>query len=173
VEPPAYTPVTAVPAYLEPAPRRSRGLVIGVVAAALAVLCGLGGVAGFLLARDGDGGSSGGGSAPRTQDPVSAEPTPPSDSPAPGGSAHTVIYEVSGGSGPAIITYATDGAPAPEQVDLPWRKELTVTDRPNLAMVFALQFSHAPLTCRILVDGQEVTTETSDNSVTCTHVVVD
>jgi hypothetical protein len=164
--------------YLEGTPRRSRGLVIGVVLASVALLCGLGGVAGFLLARDSDGGS---GATPRGESPVpaeqtpsaNAEPTPPANAQPPGGRGHTVVYEVSGGSGSAIITYNAGGAPTPDQVDLPWRTEVTVAGRVNLLMVFAVHFSSDPLTCRILVDGQEVTTATSDNAVTCTHLVGD
>lgn len=167
MDPTAYLPVTAVPAYLEDPPGRSRGLVIGlVVVAAVLALCGLGGVGGYLLARDSDGKT---GAAAQTESPVSAPS--PSDAPGPSEGEHKVVYEVSGGSGTAIVTYTGDGASAPDRVKLPWRTEVTVAGRTNLLVLLAIQFSRDPLTCRILVDGQEVTSKTSDNTVTCTHVV--
>jgi hypothetical protein len=169
VDPTAYLPVTAVPAYLEDPPGRSRGLIIGlVVVAAVLALCGVGGVGGYLLARDNDGKT---GAAAQTESPVSAPSPSPSDAPAPSEGEHTVVYEVSGGSGTAIVGYTGDGPSAPDRVELPWRTEVTVAGNTNLLVLLAIQFSRGPLTCRILVDGQEVTSETSDNTVTCTHVV--
>jgi hypothetical protein len=163
----AYPPVTGVPGYAVGTGRRSRGVVIGVIAAAAALLlCGVCGGAGFLLARGDNGGKQSGASTP-----VPAAPAP--SSAAQPGAAHTVVYEVTGGSGSAIVAYAVNAGASPDEVGLPWRKEVTVDRGSFLVTVFAVRFEGGPLTCRVLVDGREVTRNTSDNAVTCTHLVVD
>jgi hypothetical protein len=154
-------PVTAPPAYGPITTQRSRVVVIAVVVTAVAMLlCGLCGVAGYLLARDDNEASS-------TPSPAPAVPSPTA-----AGSSHTIVYEVTG-DGSAIITYLAPGGPKPDQVSLPWRQEVTVDRGGFLATVFALRFEGGTLGCRVLVDGQEVAKDSSDNAVTCTHVIPD
>jgi hypothetical protein len=157
-------PVTAPPAYGPITTQRSRVVVIGAVVTAVAVLlCGLCGVAGFLLARDSDNGNK---AAPARSSPR------PAPSPTAAQGKHTIVYEVSG-DGSAIVTYLAPGGPKPDQVSLPWRQELTVDRGSFLATVFAFRFEGGTIECRVLVDGQEVAKDSSDNEVTCTHVIAD
>jgi hypothetical protein len=188
---PVESPVTAVPMY--GTGRRTRALAVGVLATALVVLlCGVCGIAGFLLSRrTSQGGpvsaqaaaspeqtskaasparaSKSAAPARTSKAPVAAAPT------APESGTHTVVYEVSGNTDSAFVTYAVNvnvGA-APEDIDLPWRKQVTVDSRSFLVTVLAVHIRGGPLSCRILVDGREITKNTSDNTVTCTHLVVD
>jgi hypothetical protein len=173
---PVQPPVTALPAYDGGTARRTRALAIGVLATALVVLlCGVCGVAGFLLSRGTSGGKQA--AAPATQAPASpakASQAPVAAGPAsPGRGAHTVVYELTGNTDTALVTYAVNIGASPEEVDLPWRKQVTVDNHSFLVTVLAVHLRGGPLTCRILVDGREIAKNTSDNAVTCTHLVVD
>jgi hypothetical protein len=146
-------------------------MVVGAVAAVL--LCGICGIGGFLLASGNDDGQA---SAPGTAAPavVPATPAPTTlaaTATTPAGTAHTIVYEVNGGTGPAIITYAIDAGASPNEFSLPWRKEVSVDRKSFLATVFAIRLEGGQLTCRVLVDGQEVASNTSDNAVACTYLV--
>lgn len=172
-----YPPVAGAPGYgygYGPAPaQRSRGVVIAVVIAGVLVLiCGLC-TAGLLIAGHLDSSADGGAATPAT----SANPVVPGlPSSLPTGrlspSTHTIVYEVSGGSGTADIIYSdADGAKETKKVDLPWRTEMARTGVIFAAMVSGIGTDSNPLTCRILVDGHEAMKRTSAGFVTCTHIV--
>jgi hypothetical protein len=161
---PAFEPVTAIPAYTDPPRRRSTALTVGIVITSVVILlCGLCGVAGYLVSRHASGGQEAKPPAPTR----TAAPTP-----SPTTAGHHIVYEVSGDQGTTVVTYATSGGAKPDEVSLPWRKEITVDRDTFVAMVFALHFQGGPLTCRVLVDGEEITKNTSDHAVTCTRLVV-
>lgn len=171
---PVEPPVTAVPAYRGGTARRARALAIGVLATAFVVLlCGVLGIAGFLLSRGTSDGERAPAAAP-TQAVASPARTGEAAGPAsPASGAHTVVYELSGSTDTALVTYAVNVGASPEEVDLPWRKQVTVDSHSFLVTILAVHFRGGPLTCRIVVDGREIAKNTSDNAVTCTHLVVD
>jgi Mycobacterium membrane protein len=166
--PPAYPPITAVPAYLQETARGSRGLAIG-VGVGLVVAVALGGLIGvgtFLILHNGNNSASG----PKPAPVPSEAPSPRSSIPGlPGGSPHTVVYEVTG-DGDATVAYLgyRDFLDMhSERVDLPWRKEITTDTGLLPATLTAYGFSDSQLSCRISVDGTEVDSDTDDGSVVC------
>ncbi len=183
---PVGSPVTAVPAYGGTG-RRARAVALGVLATALVVLlCGVCGIAGFLLSRGTSGPEPASAPAPtqatasparagapaRTNEAAEPGRTNEAAEPAPRAGAHTVVYELTGSTDTALVTYAVNAGASPTDVDLPWRKQVTVDSRSFLVTVIAVHLRGGPLTCRILVDGREIAKNTSDNAVTCTHLVV-
>jgi hypothetical protein len=86
----------------------------------------------------------------------SGDSSPPSRLPA---STHTVLYEVTGSGASPEIRYVTDGVAASDAVDnvnLPWRKQLTVTVGPGLGiaqLVASNNNTADSISCSVAVDG--------------------
>jgi len=88
---------------------------------------------------------------------------------------HTVTYKVLG-SGSGLVTYTKEGFQQ-EQVNgakLPWSKDLTfkndITAFSGLSLVVQHSRGGGDITCKILVDGTEVSSSTSSGAyavVTC------
>ena len=82
-------------------------------------------------------------------------------------SKHTVVYQVDGTGDAPEIRYLVDGIAASETVDkvnLPWRKELTLTVGPGLgiAQILANNGEYGDqITCSISVDGVVVNKNTA------------
>lgn len=102
---------------------------------------------------------SGGSDGPLTdEDPSQRRPT-------------LAVYEVTG-PGTADITYDPGDGPevTEEEVELPWRKEVTVDNRLDLtvtAIVPGFDVNSEPFTCRIILDGEEIAQESELHAVTC------
>lgn len=183
---PQYPPTAQFPV-VTPAPpgapsRRARGGLLAGIAAAVIIsmlLCIGGIITAVALTQDG-GGDRGAATAgpptpaPATEPAEDASPTRP-----PTATEHVVVYEVTG-DGPANVTYLKDAKGGTEQVgraDLPWRAETNMGDNAFVATVLAIRVGAAKgtLTCRLLVDGVEVSTRSSDGrfaAVTCADLVL-
>jgi hypothetical protein len=160
-------------------------MAIGVgIALVLAIaVCGVIGVGSFLLLGNGETGSSAE-PAPATvpsEEPARAFPTdlptdlptalptffltaPPTDGP-----PRAVVLEAGGGGGTAQVMYpGTSGFLdlQSEQVDLPWRKELTVPGQLSVLMT-VISLTGDRVTCRVTLDGREVTSASGEGIVTC------
>jgi hypothetical protein len=182
-----YGPRPAAP------PRKSNIPLVAVIVAVALLLCGGVATTGVLLAH------SVANKAKNAVKPLT-EPTWPTDAPglptdAPGlglpsglptdgsgltGQKINVTYEVTG-NGPAEIIYAEKLGAGPTRLDnvsLPW-KFTTSMDTPALVSVIAMRVdtSDGQVTCRALVDGQEVKKSTSGKSAfataACTYFAID
>jgi hypothetical protein len=177
---PPYDPNAAYPGYAGQPRRRRSGLVVGLVIAAVVVICAALGVAGAVLfvnvAKDvvasGD-----------TPNPQPAGPGPSSDNADQndnGGQDQgdgEIVLEVSG-DGPATIVYGAGnkGTDTARNVDLPWRITLPRDGDAQLVTVLASRVSidDGEVTCRILLNGTELQTQTKTGKVaiaTCITVV--
>lgn len=188
--PPSYPPVTAPPAYGQGPAGGSRRLVLGVVVAVVfaIALCAVIGVGGLLVLGDNRGGSS--------SDPVAVAPSQaPSDAPGqavptgfpsvfplpslfpfpgpPDDTPHDIVYDVTGAADTATVVYlrADDAAVQTEQVNLPWRREVTPGTGIVATTLTAFSPSGKTISCRITVDGQQVAADTDDAMVVCIGVV--
>jgi hypothetical protein len=185
--PPQYGPYGPVPPG-GPARRGGSTALLWVLIAGFAVLlCGGAGVAGVLAYRTG-GDDPGVAADPTRRSPVDPDPAPeqtqppevpPTTAPNPGAGG-VITYEVTG-DGPAAITYLRDDASGAQRVTdakLPWRVEVPVAETSYLVSVIASRTgtSEGTLTCRVLVDGQEVLTKTNDGrfaTVVCMKLIFD
>jgi hypothetical protein len=75
------------------------------------------------------------------------------------------------GAGHAIITFGSSNGISQDQATLPWHKEVTVQQNSFLVSVLALAVGGQRLTCKVLVDGQQVAGASSDTAVTCTQFI--
>lgn len=177
--PPAYQPVTAVPAYPPKSSAGSHRLAIGLVATLVVALalCGLIG-AGAFIALGHDEGSPVAAPAPepavarsdaRTDFPTIFPTVIPSwFAEAPGGTPRDVVYQVTGDRGPVNVTYlGADDTVESEQVDLPWRKEFTINTGLLPLTVTAFGPMDGTLSCQISVDGHQLVADTDDTVVAC------
>jgi hypothetical protein len=188
--PPSYPPVTAPPAYGQGPTGGSRRLVLGVaVALVFAIaLCGVIGVAGLLvLGNDKSGTASEPVAVTPSQAPTEAPgQVLPTDFPTvfplrslfpvpgmPDDKPHDIVYEVTGAADTATVVYlgADDVSVETQQVNLPWRKEIT----PGTGIVATTVTAFSPLgktiSCRITVDGQQVAADTDNAMVVCIGMV--
>jgi hypothetical protein len=121
-------------------------------------------------------GSAVGGSKTKTPATTAAAPgAAPAAAPAAEAAGHTVTYKVLG-SGRGLVTYMKEGFQQ-EQVSgakLPWSKDLTFKDDISAFSGLSLVVQHSSgggdITCKILVDGKEVSSSTSSGAyavVTC------
>jgi Mycobacterium membrane protein len=187
--PPGYPPVTEPLVYAEAPARRSRRPVVAVAATLVALaVCGLVGVAGFVLLGNHTSGTASqpvavAPSQAPSHAPGQAIPTDfpsvfplPSLFPLPGGPddlPHDIVYGVTGAAETATVVYlgADHAAVETEQVNLPWRRETT----PGTGMVATTLTAFSPMgktiSCRISVDGQQVAADTDDAMVVCIGMV--
>ncbi|MFF5291630.1 MmpS family transport accessory protein [Paractinoplanes globisporus] len=176
---PGYPPGYAPP---PPPPRKSNAPLIAVILAVTLLLCGGVATAGVLVARSvADKAKEA--AAPITDLPTDEPQLPglptnlPTDS---NGHTVSVTYEVSG-DGPVTIVYFDKVGAAPVRltdVKLPW-KVTTEVSTPALLEVVAVRAGtdQGTVDCRALVDGDEVASNSSDESnfamVSCTHLAID
>ncbi|MFI5845997.1 MmpS family transport accessory protein [Catenuloplanes sp. NPDC051500] len=194
-----YQPYQQTSAPPQARPPRSLTPIIAVIVAAVILLCVGTAVAGVLVlnqARDAvsttpdptppvETESPEPTRAPRTDDPFPLptglpglpEDLIPSSVAIPADADATVVYEVTG-EGSAAITFTQAGRPTVEGVaELPWRKEFTLGTETPLLNVTGIRFgtTSAELTCRILLDGKEVTKRSATGTTTtasCAQIVV-
>jgi hypothetical protein len=197
--PPGYLPPAypGQPGYGPPAappPRRSNIPLIAVIVAVTLLLCGGVVTAGVLVTRNVTNRAKE--AVKPLTDPtwptdlpglptdVPGLPGLPSDLPTDGsgltGQTITVTYEVTG-DGPAQIIYAEKLGAGPTRLDnvsLPW-KFTTTMDTPALVSVIALRAgtTDGQVTCRALVNGQEVKKTTSGTgsfaTAVCSYFAID
>ncbi|WP_433300697.1 MmpS family transport accessory protein [Actinoplanes sp. CA-030573] len=171
--PPGYAPP---PGYLppQPPPKRSNAPIIAVIVAVTLLLCGGLATAGVLIAQNVTNKAKEA-AEPYTNLPTEVPDVPglPTDLPdnPQDGRTITVTYEVTG-DGPASIAYvdALDQAPVRKtDVQLPW-KFTTTMETPALLSVVAVRIgtSEGTVTCRALVDGDEVKKSTSNRGTVAT-----
>ena len=94
-------------------------------------------------------------------------------------STHTVVYEVNGTGKSPEIRYVVDGTAATETVegvDLPWRKEITMTVGPSvgIAQLLASNGDGESVACSVSVDGKVVNQGVAPgqySSVSCSAVI--
>ncbi|SDD76275.1 MmpS family transport accessory protein [Actinokineospora iranica] len=94
-------------------------------------------------------------------------------------STHTVVYEVNGTGKSPEIRYVVDGSAGTETVegvDLPWRKEVTMTVGPGIgiAQLLAANGDGESVSCAVSVDGQVVNQGVSPGqytNVACSAVI--
>lgn len=94
-------------------------------------------------------------------------------------SGHTVVYEVNGVGKSPEIRYVVDGAATTEKVervDLPWRKEVSITVGPavGIAQLLASNGDADQISCTVTVDGQVVSQGVSpgqNSTVACSAVI--
>ncbi|MFS8103288.1 MmpS family protein [Lentzea alba] len=100
--------------------------------------------------------------------------------PDPAPRTHTVVYEITGPGGRSPeIRFATEGVNSTEKaeaVDLPWRKELTISSGPGLsvAQVMAANGQGESISCTITVDGHVVANNTAKGehaTVSCSNMI--
>lgn len=200
---PAYQPGVATPGYGPPPPQPgypayapapagrppgggSTVLLWSLIAVFALLLCAGAGVAGTLAFRTGDDNAASGANTPAPAKPERAPttaPAPPTDepatSPAPGGGA-LITYEVTG-DGPATITYLRGGADGTKRVPgatLPWRAQVRESKQSYLVSLLAIRSDSATgsLTCRVLVNGKEVSKRTAKGAFTtvaCIELLLD
>jgi hypothetical protein len=169
----------------QPPPRRSNAPIIAVILAVALLLCGGIATAGVLVARGvKDKADEAVGTLPTGLPEVPALPTElPTDLPTTGtgnGRPITVTYEVTG-DGPVSIVYIEkigDNPKRLENVKLPWKLS-TKAETPALLslIVVRLGTSEGAVTCRALVDGEEVKTSKSGTgnfaSTSCVQLVLE
>jgi hypothetical protein len=173
--PPGYPP-PGYPAQPGPPPRKSNAPLIAVILAVTLLLCGGVATAGVLVARA---------AAEKTQEaiePITELPTfdpelPDLPTGVPGTARKiTVTYEVTG-DGPATILYFGKIGETPTRLDnvkLPWKFDVEL-ETPTLLSVSAVRVdtTDGSISCRALIDGQEVKQGASDNgsfaTATCNH----
>jgi Mycobacterium membrane protein len=182
---PQYPPTAQFPV-VNPAPpyappRRTRGGLLAGIAAAviISVLLCIGGIiTAVALGRD-DGDRDAAPTGPPTPGPATAPADDASPTRPPTETEHVVVYEVTG-DGPANVTYVYDARGGTEQIgraDLPWRVETNMGENAFVATVLAIRVgaTKGTLTCRLLVDGVEVSTRSSEGrfaAVTCADLVL-
>ncbi|MFD0518330.1 MmpS family transport accessory protein [Paractinoplanes durhamensis] len=160
----------------QPPPRRSNAPIIAVILAVALLLCGGVATAGVLIARNAkDKVDEAVGSLPTSVPEVPALPT---DLPTVGsgsGRPITVTYEVDG-DGPVSIVYIEKIGEAPkrlENVQLPWKFSVKA-EVPALLSIVVLRVatSEGTVSCRALVDGDEVKqNESASSNVATTSCV--
>ncbi|ASO17960.1 hypothetical protein FHR81_005448 [Actinoalloteichus hoggarensis] len=121
-------------------------------------------VAVIAVAAIATGGDDEDGATPNAADGTTEEAAAPADE---GTDVHEVVYEVTGDGTSSMITYTTDGQSATEQlgdVELPWEHTLELpVDEPLLVVqVNAQQAGSGEISCRITVDGEEISQATSN-----------
>ncbi|BCB86796.1 MmpS family transport accessory protein [Phytohabitans suffuscus] len=189
--PSSSPPTSPYPAYLgaPTPPRRSNGPILAVVIALAVVLLGGTVTAGVLLVNSG-GGDPDTVVADPTRDPetpraqrTSVAPTSTDDdyddSGSGDGAGAKVVYEVTG-DGPVSIVFLKEDGVTPERAsgtDLPWRKELTLSDDAALVTVTAIRSGggEGSIQCRITVDGEEVSKKSASGTfatATCTKLIL-
>jgi hypothetical protein len=174
--PPGGYPPHGYPGRPGPPPRKSNAPLIAVILAVTLLLCGGVATAGVLMARA---------AAEKTKEavkPLTEIPTLDPELPSlptgvPGATRKiTVTYEVSG-EGPATILYFGKLGETPTRLDnvkLPWKFEVEL-ETPAFLSVSAVRVdtTDGSITCRALVDGQEVKEGTSASgafaTATCNH----
>jgi hypothetical protein len=178
-----FPAATAPPPYPSPypPPRRARGALLAGVAVAVivAVLLCVGGIL-TVAALNRGGGRAAAPAGPATPAPASEPADGESPTRPPDATEHVVVYEVAG-DGPASITFVKNQKGGTEQInrsDLPWRVEINMGDEGFVATVLAIRIgaSKGALNCRLLVDGVEVSTRSSQGrfaAVTCADLVLD
>jgi hypothetical protein len=159
--PPPY-PGGAPYGQVPPGRKTPIGLIVGIVVAALVVLCCCAGVgAAFMISQFDD--------ASPFPGPASTAPLP-----TPGRTnANTVRFEVetAGGREITFLTHSDGrgGNQRETSVRSPWSLEVPCCDELNYSVVAVAAGPGATeLTCRILVDGKEEVAETGAGTVTCT-----
>lgn len=187
--PSSSPPTTPYPTYLgaptpPPRPPRSNGPILAVVITLAVLLVGGSVAAGVLLVnRDDDPGTV-------TADPTLDIETPRVDRPTPepstddygdsgSGTGEKVVYEVTG-DGPVSIVFLKEDGITPERAsdtDLPWRKELTLSEDAALVTVTAIRSGgdKGSIECRITVDGKEVSKKKANGTfatATCTKLIL-
>jgi hypothetical protein len=178
--PPGYPPPGFAPP--QPPPRKSNAPIVAVIIAVTLLLCGGVATAGVMIARNvADKAKEA--TAPLTDLPTEVPDLPglptgvPTD-----GSGHkiTVTYEVDG-DGPVSIVYVEKLGETPvrlSDVKLPW-KFTAEMQTPTLVSVVAVRVatSEGSVSCRALVDGEEVKKVTSNPgnfaTASCAHLAVD
>lgn len=184
--PPGYPPQGyPPPGYGQPPPpppRKSNVPIIAVILAVTLLLCGGIATAGVLIARNvTDKAKEAVGSLPTAAPELPGLPSGlPTEVPGGNGRTVTVTYEVTG-DGPARIVYLEKLGEAPalaDDVKLPWKFTAQV-QVPTLLSVIATRVdtSDGAVTCRALVDGQEVKKSTSSQggfaTASCTYFALD
>lgn len=178
-------PTTPYPTYLGapvPPPRRkSNGPILAVVIVLAVLLAGGTVTTCALLGRTPDPGTTTG----ATRDPETPEPQPttpdaePSDDDGGYGSGAKVVYEVTGDGPVSIVFLKADGV-TPERAsdtDLPWRKQLTLSEDAALVTVTAIRSGggDGSIECRITIDGEEVAKKKASGTfatATCTKLIL-
>jgi hypothetical protein len=94
---------------------------------------------------------------------------------------YTVVYEITGAGTSPEIRYVVDGVDTTEKVetvDLPWRKEFSVTVGPGVGIVQIAAAnngeSDVPIACSVSVDGQIIRQQTAPDAlstVSCSGAV--
>ncbi|MCG5434141.1 hypothetical protein LV457_17855 [Mycobacterium sp. MYCO198283] len=97
---------------------------------------------------------------------TSASPTTTSGTAS--GATQTVVYEVSGTGRALSITYADSESMAMEfNVQLPWRKELTLPQPAESAASVSIVTYGGEVTCSVFVDGSQVKQQTGNTFTSC------
>ncbi|WP_213008546.1 MmpS family transport accessory protein [Paractinoplanes toevensis] len=178
--PPGYPPTGYPPP--QPPPRRSSAPIIAVILAVALLLCGGIATAGLLIARGvKDKAAEAVGDLPTAVPELPGLPTDlPTDGPDGTGRQITFTYEVTG-DGPASIIYVEKIGEAPkrlENVKLPW-KFTGKAEIPALLSIVVVRIdtSEGSVSCRALVDGDEVKKNESGQSnfatANCTQLVLE
>jgi MmpS family membrane protein len=166
----------------QPPPRRSSAPIIAVILAVALLLCGGVATAGLLIARGvKDKAAEAVGDLPTAVPELPGLPTDlPTGSADGTGRQITVTYEVTG-DGPVSIIYMEkigESAKRLENVQLPW-KFTGQAEIPALVSIVAVRIgtSEGSVSCRALVDGDEVKKNESSRSnfasANCTQVVLE
>lgn len=188
VPPASAPPTTPYPAYLgaptAPPRPRSNGPILAVVIALAVLLVGGAVTAGVLLVNSGDNPGTVTTDPTRSSETPQPEPTGPEpsktdDYDSGGGTGEKVVYEVTG-DGPVSIVFLKADGRTPERAtdtDLPWRKELTLSEDAALVTVTAIRSGggEGTIECRITVDGEEVSKKKASGTfatATCTKLIL-
>jgi hypothetical protein len=166
--PPGYAPPPPAPR----PPRKSSVPIVAVIVAVTLLLCGGVATAGVLIARNVTQ------RAEEAVKPITEPDLPALPTDVPGLTAKIdVTYEVSG-EGPAsqlLYVETTGGSPKRlENVTLPWKFSGEM-EAPALLLVTAIRLGEADgtISCRVLVNGEEVKQKTSETgtfgTASCTH----
>ncbi|MDQ7903326.1 MmpS family transport accessory protein [Phytohabitans sp. ZYX-F-186] len=188
--PPSSSPPTApYPSYLgaPTPPRRSNGPILAVVVALAVLLVGGTVTAGVLLVNRGDDPGRVTADPTRDAETPRVERTTPETEPTGDddggygneGGGGKVVYEVTG-DGPVSIVYLKEDGVTPERAsdtDLPWRKEVTMTEDAALVTVTAIRSGggKGTIQCRITIDGEEVAKKEASGTfatATCTKLIL-
>jgi hypothetical protein len=186
-QPPSSAPPTSpYPTYLgaptPPPRRRSNGPILAVVIVLAVLLAGGTVTMCALLGQTPDPGTTATDNTPDPETPQATQTTPdtePTKDDNGNGSGAKVVYEVTG-EGPVSIVYLKEDGITPERAndtDLPWRKQLTLSDDAALVTVTAIRSGggDGSIQCRITIDGEEVAKKSASGTfatATCTKLIL-